>query len=275
MILNVTIAAAAALTTVLLTPLACIYVPQRKLEGRRYSKTKPLHEKGKVKLIAHRGLSGLYLENTVEAFEAAGQKGYYGIETDVHVTKDGKFIVTHDDDLKRIAGLDLIVEETDYETLRGLRFQDPYGKGIEEYRLPSLEEYLRICKKYDKQAILELKNKMRPQEVLAIAKEVEKLGWLHRTTFISFAGENLVELRKGFPDADAQYLVEKVGEKELAFMKKYRLDCDLKWSIATKKTVKRLHEQGIKINCWTVDGVACAKVLAWHGVDYITSNIIE
>ncbi len=265
----------AALATALVTPIAYIYLPQRKLEGVRYKKSKCLPKKGNAKLIAHRGLSGLYPENTIEAFEAAGKKGYYGIETDVHVTKDGKFIVIHDDDLKRIAGLDLVVEETDYDTLRALRFQDPYGEKGGEYRLPSLEEYVLICKKYDKQAILELKNKMLPQEVLAIAKTVEELGWLNRTTFISFSGENLVELRKGYPNADAQYLVEKVGDEEIAFMKKYRLDCDLKWSIATKKTVKRLHDHGIKINCWTVDGIACAKVLTYYGIDFITSNIIE
>lgn len=49
-----------------------------------------------VKIIAHRGLSGLERENTYPAFVAAGNRSYFGIETDIHKTKDGKFIIIHD-----------------------------------------------------------------------------------------------------------------------------------------------------------------------------------
>ena len=55
-------------------------------------------DKNNVKLIAHRGVSGIERENTAAAFVAAGNRSYYGIETDVHVTKDGKFVIIHDDD---------------------------------------------------------------------------------------------------------------------------------------------------------------------------------
>ena len=49
--------------------------------------TKLFTDKGNVKMIAHRGVSGLERENTCPAFVAAGVKSYYGIETDVHVKK--------------------------------------------------------------------------------------------------------------------------------------------------------------------------------------------
>ena len=45
-------------------------------------------KKKKVKMIAHRGLSGLERENTCSAFVAAGNRSYFGIETDVHRTAD-------------------------------------------------------------------------------------------------------------------------------------------------------------------------------------------
>ena len=53
--------------------------------------------KGNVKMVAHRGVSGLELENTNAAFVVAGNRTYYGIETDVHVTKDEQIAVFHDD----------------------------------------------------------------------------------------------------------------------------------------------------------------------------------
>ncbi len=40
----------------------------------------------KPRMIAHRGLSGIEMENTCSAFVAAGNRSYFGIETDVHVT---------------------------------------------------------------------------------------------------------------------------------------------------------------------------------------------
>ena len=43
-------------------------------------------DRGQTKLIAHRGLSGIEQENTCAAFVAAGNRSYFGIETDVYVT---------------------------------------------------------------------------------------------------------------------------------------------------------------------------------------------
>jgi glycerophosphoryl diester phosphodiesterase len=229
-----------------------------------------------VQMIAHRGVSGILLENTVPAFELAGQKSYYGIETDVHVTKDGKFIIVHDDDLKRIAGLDLCIEETDFDTLRALRFHDVYSDSAEKNMyLPSLDEYIEICKKYDKQAVLELKNKMQPHEVIGIAKAVEDIGWLHRTTFISFAGENLVALKKAYPMATAQFLTETTSDADFNFMLENDLDADLFEGTVNKEFVDRLHAVGKKVNVWTVDTIERAEFVKECGVDFITSNILE
>lgn len=45
----------------------------------------------RAQVVAHRGLSGLETENTCAAFVAAGNRSYFGIETDVHRTADGCF----------------------------------------------------------------------------------------------------------------------------------------------------------------------------------------
>ena len=175
--------------------------------------------KGDIKMIAHRGVSGLELENTCPAFVAAGVKSYYGIETDVHVTADGKFIVCHDDNLKRVAGLDMVIEESNFDDLRAVRMKDTDGKTMRaDLFLPTLEEYISICRKYDKQAILELKNEMPKEKVWEIAEIIKDMGWFARTTFISFAGNNLVWLKEKYPKADAQFLIETFDETVLNFI---------------------------------------------------------
>lgn len=65
----------------------------------------------KPRMVAHRGTSGLELENTNSAFVAAGNRSYFGIETDVHRTADGQFILFHDDNTKRVAQDEMIIEK--------------------------------------------------------------------------------------------------------------------------------------------------------------------
>lgn len=84
-----------------------------------------IDDKKQVQMIAHRGCSGLELENTNAAFVAAGNRSYFGIETDIHATADGKFIIIHDDSTKRVAVDNLLVEESTYDTLRGLLIMNP------------------------------------------------------------------------------------------------------------------------------------------------------
>lgn len=235
----------------------------------------PFEDKGEIKMIAHRGLSGLETENTCAAFVAAAVKSYYGIETDVHVTKDKKFICVHDDDLKRIANLDWVVEETTFDKLRSVRLKDSAGNVREDLCLPSLEEYFSICKRYQKKAVLELKNPMDKYLVWAIAETAEKMQMLSDVIFISFAGENLVYLREKYPQATAQFLTETANEDEIEFMIKNRFDADLCGYCVTKEKVEKLHQAGLLVNVWTLDSVEHATLAKACGVDFITSNILE
>ncbi len=252
-----------------------IALPQLRPKGTRYEDTHSLWIQREVQTVAHRGLSGLTLENTVQAFELAGQSGYYGIEADVRVTKDGKFIIFHDSDLERIAGLDIEIEETDFDTLRVLRFKDPYAESDEEFFLPTLEEYIEICVKYNKQAVLELKGDMTLEEVCGVAAVIEGYGWLEKTTFISFSSENLLHLRTAYPNASAQYIIQEWTDENVSFMIENQIDADLRWDLIKSRRVRKLHKAGLKVNCWTVDGRLCASVMAACGVDFITTNILE
>ena len=57
-----------------------------------------------ITLTAHRGLSAIEPENTLPAFKAACEAKYNYVEFDIEPTSDGKWIVMHDDDLRRKIG---------------------------------------------------------------------------------------------------------------------------------------------------------------------------
>lgn len=239
--------------------------------------TVKLNSKGSCHIIAHRGLSGIECENSMPAFVAAGNRSYFGIETDVHVTSDGRYIIIHDDSTGRVAaGHELQVEATDFDTLRRVMLADRDGKtGRTDLRLPSLDEYLTVCSRYEKVSVLELKNHMSPEHVAGIVSAVKASGHLEKTVFISFDLENMIELRRLLPEHKLQWLTGRFDENVFRMLKQYRLDLDIYYPSLTKQTVDKLHDEGIEVNCWTCDNAADAERLICMGVDYITTNILE
>lgn len=81
---------------------------------------------GNTKMIAHRGLSGIEQENTNAAFVAAGNRSYYGIETDVHRTADGQYVIIHDDTTARVtnSAWDVNVEQVPYRDIQAILLPD-------------------------------------------------------------------------------------------------------------------------------------------------------
>lgn len=82
-----------------------------------------------VRMIGHQGIHHLEVGNTCSGFVAAGNRTYWGIETDVHVTADGQYIIIHDDNTINTTGDDFVVEETDCATLRSLTMLDYTDRG--------------------------------------------------------------------------------------------------------------------------------------------------
>lgn len=229
-----------------------------------------------VKMVAHRGLSGLEKENTHAAFVAAGNRNYYGIETDIHRTLDGEFIVFHDDTTGRVCIDNMEVEKTTFDCLRKLQLTDIDGaKGRTDLVMPTLAEYIRICKKYEKVAVLELKNVFKREDVFKICEIIEAEGYLENVVFISFKLENLIYLRLKYPEQAAQYLVSTYGEGLKELLVSEKLDLDIRYTALTKEIVDDLHAAGIVVNCWTVDDPEAAEKLIEMGVDMITSNILQ
>ena len=227
-------------------------------------------------MVAHRGVSGLETENTNAAFVAAGNRSYYGIETDVHRTLDGKYVTIHDDNTARVAIDKLVVEESTYDTLRGLLLKQKDGaKGRTDIRIPSLAEYISICKYYEKVCILELKNHFEKEDIDNICQIINDLGYLQGVVFISFDFDNLVQIKAKYPDHPVQFLTDKCDKALIQELTKYKMDLDIHFSGVNAEMVKACHEAGIQINCWTVDTLEEAERVTACGVDFITSNILE
>jgi len=229
-----------------------------------------------TRVVAHRGLSGLERENTASAFVAAGNRHYFGIETDIYRTSDARFVVNHDGRANRVGGMNVTMEATPWELLREIVLFDTDGtKDRYDLRLPSLENYISICKKYEKYCVLELKSVFTPEETAAMIDIIKGYGYLDRVIFISFHYEDLLNIRAILPDQPCQYLTGDNSDEMVAKLAADGMDIDIHHASLTEERIKAMHAAGLTVNCWTVDTADRAEELAAWGVDQITSNILE
>ena len=201
---------------------------------------------------------------------------FLGIETDIHKTSDGSFVTCHDKTLHRISGENISVEETTLSELQNIVLLDKDGsKNRLDLRLSTLENYISICKKYGKHSFLELKSEFSDEEILNLINIIKKLNYLENVTFISFSFDNLVKVRNILPSQAVQYIVNKISKEITNKIISNKFDIDAYYKALNEKHIKRFHDAGLVVNCWTVDKKKIAENLALMGVDYITTNILE
>ena len=148
--------------------------------------------------------------------------------------------------MKRVAGVDIPVETTSLTELQSIVLFDKDGtKGREDLRVSVLENYISICKKYEKHCVLELKSDFTDEEISQILDIVKSFDYLENVTFISFVYSNVAKIRKLLPTQSVQFLFSKFTDEIIAKVMEDRIDVDVYYKALTKEIVDSLHEKGI------------------------------
>lgn len=227
-------------------------------------------------MIAHRGLSGIETENTINAFIAAGNRSYFGIECDIRASKDNKLIVTHDDTLLRLGLLNLYIPSFKYEELRKFTLVDrKTGNLSDNSIIPLLSDYLSICKTYQKMAIIECKDHLTNEQLDKVLVEIDTYYHRDSVAIISFHSQFLTYFRKKDPNLSLFYLVSEVNEEVIDFCEKNQVSLDADYKAVDETIIKRFHLMNLKVCVYTVDDKEVAEKLIKLGVDFITTNILE
>lgn len=113
------------------------------------------------KIYAHKGITLHEPENTVPSFEAAGIGGAWAIETDIQATSDGHLICMHDMTVDRTTTGTGTIANMTFAEIEELRIKDH-----PDLKVPTVEQYLEICKIYGCVPCMELKNVASSQEMI-------------------------------------------------------------------------------------------------------------
>lgn len=210
--------------------------------------------------IAHRG-HGFY-GNTQESFY--NSKEFYGIECDVRVTLDDKFIICHDDSAVFEGGEKLYIKEQNFEVLVSKKLDNGY-------KLCSFEKYLQICKELERVAIIELKGNYEEIHLANLVNIIDNNYSREKCKIISFSKSNLLKL-KDICDIDLQYLFSGDIDENIEFCIKNKIHASMAYYAIQKQHVRLLHNASLEIGAWTVNDKFSVKSLASLKVDYITSD---
>ena len=249
-------------------------------------------ENGKVehqtKMVAHRGLSSEAPENTVKSFELAGQAGFWGCETDIYLTKDNQFIISHDDDFKDTCGVKKKPGDMTLEEIKKLKIQK--GNNYSLYqgddsatRIPTLEEYLEVCKQYNMTPFIEIKehaysNSDQSKDVAELLyQKVKKVMENRQVVFISMDFTKLQQMREVLDEhneqnMDLQHIVYTAYTSMIDTYKSLNMNLDSSFTGIPMEDIQTFKANGITVGVWIIADKEKAYDFAKAGVDYITTG---
>ena len=229
-----------------------------------------------IHLTGHRGLSGIFPENTEIAFENGGKAGFYALECDVHCTTDGEWVIMHDGDVSTLFEGTGDVKDMSSKEAYALKMYK--GANIEKYpdaHPCSLQTYIDICKKYNCRPMIEIKDK-RLDKMHSLYKVLEQNDILSTCILISFHYDDLVTMYNINPDLEMWHLVSNITTKKVENAKKYGFGIAFcaAYNAERPDMIQKIHDAGLTAACWTVDSKELLQKMMDAGVKYITSNSI-
>lgn len=229
-----------------------------------------------VHFTAHRGLSSIVPENTLEAFREAAKYNYYALECDVHCTTDGKWVIIHDYMLQSMAKEKGDVKTWSYEDLKKVKFTN--GANIDKYPdvgVCLVEEYIEICKEANIKPMIEVKDK-RVDKVKSLLDIIRAYDIEKDVILISFHASILREFKRLSPDMELWLLVHGIREEKLheCIENGFGVAFEAKRALKDLDAIQNIHNNNLTAACWTVDTPELLNTMLEHGVKYITTNAI-
>lgn len=202
-----------------------------------------------VKIIAHRAGGTEASENSIEGLYAAMDHGCYASEIDVQRTKDGYYIINHDNDFKRLTGTAKAPQDMTLEEIRTLRIRDTTGNGA-ELSVVTLEEMLDVIRGKGK-LFIELKGSTADRQMVDdLVRIIREKECVQDVALISLNYRVIDYAKTSYPEFETGTLFF-AGIGNVA-----RLNCDLlimEEQIATEFRIEQIHNAGKQAVVWTVN----------------------
>lgn len=226
-------------------------------------------------IFAHRGYSEKYPENTMLAFKKAIEAGAGGIETDVHLTKDGEIVITHDETLERVSNGKGMVKDYTYEELLKFDFGEKKSAEFKGERAPKLIDLIKLIKETELGLNIEIKVgfPLYPGIEKKVLDMIIEEDILDRVIISSFNHYSLALLRDLNKEVKIAPLYVSALYKPYNYAKSLGANIiHPNYKVINKDVIEECHENGVKVNMYTINDLELAKNLMAIGADGIMTD---
>ena len=209
--------------------------------------------------IGHRGARAYETENTLESFRKAIAMDVNAIELDVRTSRDGKLVVIHDDNLKKVFGKDVPVNEA---TLTELKL-------FSDGKIPTLQEALDLINGKVDKILVEVKEAGYEKKVLDVIRK-EKME--EKAVVVSFHEEVLETVRKVNAKIDTGLIYAKYRDPFGAALRLRAQYLVALYRFVHAREVERAHEMNLRVVVWTINTKEEVRKYLAKGVDGIATD---
>lgn len=226
-----------------------------------------------IPAIAHRGDHNGVPENSRASLNKALDNHYYGSETDVWMTTDGKLMVNHDPSYNGVT-----IRTSTYAQCKNLKLSN-------NETMPTLDEFLQTMKTTTSptKLIIEIKeasgvvtyNQSAAEETVKLVKQYNVQD---KVEYISFSWEACLRVRELDRNAKVAFLSsnsssdDKKTPSEVAAAGLTGIDYSTGLMHANPGWYDQAHKLGLSVNVWTINNTSEATTERSYGADYITAN---
>lgn len=214
--------------------------------------------------VAHRAGGVEAPENTVKGIETAAELNAFGCEIDIQRTSDGYYVVNHDNDFKRVAGVAKKPSEMTLAEVKQLK--------VDGEPIPTYEEMLDASKN-KVTLFVELKGETADEKMADDAvKAIKERGMEKQAVLISLKYDILEYIENNYPEMETGYLaffsfgdIEEMPFDYLA----------LEEEISTDDAISNIHSKNKKVMVWTVNDPENIKTFLNSEADAIITDEVK
>ncbi|MFL2127805.1 glycerophosphodiester phosphodiesterase [Ruoffia sp. FAM 26255] len=235
-------------------------------------------------IIAHRGYSGKYPENTMLAFEKAYEYGADGIELDIQLTKDSKIVICHDEEIDRTSNGKGFIRDYTLAELREFEFRnnmyDLEDETEDNIKIPTLDEFLNWLKTTELMVNIEFKTSIVEYKGIVVkAIELVKERELEdRVIFSSFNHNTIKEVKELDSSLRCGFLTVANLLNPEEYCKKYEVEYYHPMFVSallSPKIVTDCKKLGIGVNAYTANDSEHIQALIALNIEGVITNEVE
>ena len=221
------------------------------------------------KIIAHRGASSIFPENTIAAFSKAIELGVGFIEVDLQLSMEDSIMVIHDETLNRTTNGSGNVNEFNYQQLKELSagYSNKFGSDFINEKIPSLFEVLKLAEREIKVCIDLKKTPEYP-----VIELVKKMNMTDQVYLMSYNAKKLRRIRSIDPQIKTILIKNTLTTIDLEVASEIGAFGVSGAYISPVSLIRKAHDKGLEFWVGIISDPGKAESLLRYNVDAVITD---